>query len=158
MDLITALNPEAIFATLADLISINSVNTNYPGGPGEAALSAYVGEFFRKNSIPFEVQPVFAGRSNIIARLGGGEGGKTLVLEAHMDTASEQGMSIDPFRPAREGNLMYGRGSCDTKGGLAAMMHALKLLKDLRLPTRRIRDSGGDCGRGVFLPGCAEVS
>jgi acetylornithine deacetylase len=133
MDLTSALNPEAIFATLADLIAINSVNPNYPGGPGEAALSAYVGEFFRKNSIPFEVQPVFSDRSNIIARLGGGDGGRTLVLEAHMDTASEQGMSVDPFRPAREGNLMYGRGSCDTKGGLAAMMHALKLLKDLRL-------------------------
>ena len=46
-----------------------------------------------------------------------------------MDTASELGME-NPFVPERKGNRLYGRGSCDTKGGLAAMMHAVKALKD----------------------------
>ena len=128
----SALNPEALFATLADLVAINSVNPQYPDGAGEAALADYVGQFFHKNSIPFEFQTVFEGRPNVIARLEGAPGGPTLVLEAHMDTASGLGMKRDPFRPLRTGQRMYGRGTCDTKGGLAAMMHALKLLADAR--------------------------
>ncbi len=128
MDLKSTLNSEALFATLADLVSINSVNPQYPGGPGEGALAEYVANYFRENSIPFELQRALEGRSNVIARLEGNPRGRTLVLEAHMDTASELGMRRDPFRPVREGNRLYGRGSCDTKAGLAAMMHALKIL------------------------------
>ena len=130
MDLRSIVKPEALFATLADLVSINSVNPQYPGGPGEAAVAEYVADYFRKNSIPFELQMVLEGRSNVIARLEGRPGGRTLILEAHMDTASELGMRRDPFRPVREGNRLYGRGSCDTKAGLAAMMHALKILSE----------------------------
>jgi acetylornithine deacetylase len=44
-------------------------------------------------------------------------------------------MTVDPFRPLRKGNLLYGRGSCDMKGGLAAMMHALK---EARGPTATV--------------------
>ena len=130
MDLKSALDPEALFATLADLVAINSVNPQYPGGPGEGALAEYLADYFQKNSIPFEFQTVLEGRRNVIARLDGSPGGRTLVLEAHMDTASELGMHGDPFRPVREGNKLYGRGSCDTKAGLAAMMHALKILRE----------------------------
>jgi acetylornithine deacetylase/succinyl-diaminopimelate desuccinylase family protein len=130
IDVISHLDPEALFRTLADLISINSVNPAYPGGPGEAVAAEYVGGFFRQNSIPFEFKPVFEGRSNVIGRLEGEPGGRTLLFEAHMDTASELGMSTPPFHPLREGNRMYGRGSCDTKAGLAAMMHALKIVRE----------------------------
>ncbi len=130
MDLKSTLNIEALFATLADLVAINSVNPQYSGGPGEGALAEYVADYFRKNSIPFESQRTLEGRSNVIARLEGRPGGRTLILEAHMDTASELGMMRDPFQPVREGNRLYGRGSCDTKGGLAAMMHALKILRE----------------------------
>jgi len=122
-------DPEAVFQTLADLVSINSVNPHFPGGPGEAAIAEYICEFFRKIHIPFEVQPVFEGRPNVIGKLEGRSGGHTVILEAHMDTASELGME-NPFVPERKGNRLYGRGSCDTKGGLAAMMHAVKALKD----------------------------
>jgi acetylornithine deacetylase len=133
MDLRSALNAESLFATLADLVSINSVNPQDPGGPGEGALADYVGQFFRKNSIPYEFQPVFRGRPNVIGKLEGKAGGRTLLMEAHMDTASELGMTRLPFQPVREGGRMYGRGSCDTKGGLAAMMHALQALRNSRL-------------------------
>jgi len=136
MDRTWKLNPEEIFATLADLISINSVNPQYPGGPGEGLLAEYVGEFFKRNSIPYTYQLVFQGRPNVIATVAGRSGGGKLVFEAHMDTASELGMSIQPFQPLRKNGLMYGRGSCDTKAGLAAMMHAFKAVSDAGLQPR----------------------
>ena len=134
MNMRFATDPEAVFQTLADLVSINSVNPHYPGGAGEAAIADYICGFFRKNGIPFEVQTVFEGRPNVIGKLEGQSGGRTVILEAHMDTASELGMTTDFFLPTRKGNRMYGRGSCDTKGGLAAMMHAVKALKDSGRP------------------------
>ncbi len=124
-----SLDSEAVASTLADLISINSVNPRYPGGPGEANLAEYVGQFLKKNSIPFAFQPVVDGRSNVIGKIDGKPNGPTIVLEAHMDTATEVGMAA-PFDSVRRGNLMYGRGSCDTKGGLAAMLHAMKWIVD----------------------------
>jgi acetylornithine deacetylase/succinyl-diaminopimelate desuccinylase family protein len=133
MDASWKIHPEEVFGTLADLVSINSVNPHYPGGPGEGRLAEYVGEFFRRNSIPFTFQPVFEGRPNVLATLAGRSGERRLILEAHMDTASELGMSIEPFRPLRKNNLLYGRGSCDTKAGLAAMMHAFKAVSDAGL-------------------------
>ena len=133
MDAGWKIHSEEVFATLADLVSINSVNPHYPGGPGEGQLAEYVGKFFRRNSIPFTFQPVFDSRPNVLATLAGRSGERKLVLEAHMDTASELGMSIEPFRPVRKNNLLYGRGSCDTKAGLAAMMHAFKAVSDAGL-------------------------
>jgi acetylornithine deacetylase len=130
MDLRSIVKPEALFTTLAGLVAINSVNPQYPGGPGEGALAEYVADYFRKKSIPFEFQTVLEGRSNVIARLEGRPGDRTLILEAHMDTASELGMRGDPFQPVRDGNRLYGRGSCDTKAGLAAMMHAFEILRE----------------------------
>ena len=70
------------------------------------------------------------GRSNVIARLPGRNPGRRVVMEAHMDTASITGMSIPPFEPSVQDGRLYGRGSCDTKGGLAAMMHALAWFKE----------------------------
>ena len=130
----SGLNADAIYRTLADLIAINSVNPNYPGGPGEKAIAEYIAQFFKKNSIEYEVQPVMDGRPNVIAKVEGPPGSPVFILEAHTDTASELGMSIAPFDPVRKANLMYGRGSCDTKGGLAAMMHALKAVQESKVP------------------------
>jgi acetylornithine deacetylase len=120
-----------LFATLADLIHINSVNAFYDGGPGEAEVACYVENFFQKRGIETSRQNVLdasesaEARQNIIARLPGVDSSRTVLLEAHMDTVSVQGMSIPPFEPnVREGRV-YGRGSCDTKAGLAAMMHAV---------------------------------
>ena len=72
----------------------------------------------------------------MVARLRGSGGGRTLLLNAHMDTVGVAGMTIPPFDPViREGRL-YGRGSGDTKAGLAAMICALEALVLARIPLR----------------------
>ncbi|MCP5112970.1 MAG: M20 family metallopeptidase, partial [bacterium] len=67
---------------------------------------------------------------NLIASISGANPERLLVFEAHTDTASVTGMSIPPFDPEISDNRLYGRGSCDTKAGLAAMMHALASLRE----------------------------
>ena len=112
-------------STLADLIRINSVNSFYADGPGEGQLADYVVKFFAKLGLPTTRHEVFPGRDNVVARLPGRNAQRRVILEAHMDTVSVQGMSIAPFEPRIDQGRMYGRGSCDTKAGLAAMMHAV---------------------------------
>ena len=119
-----------VLATLADLIRINSVNSSYDGGPGEGEVAKYVRGFFEARGIETWEQEVFPGRPNVIARLPGKNPNRRLVLEAHTDTVSVKGMTIPPFEPEIHNNKMFGRGSCDTKAGLATMMHALVSLKE----------------------------
>lgn len=111
--------------TLADLIRINSINSFYPGGPGEAELANYVEAFFKGLGVRTWRQEAFPGRENVIACIPGARSDRRVILEAHMDTASITGMTIPPFEPTIDNGRMYGRGSCDTKAGLAAMMHAV---------------------------------
>lgn len=109
---------------LARLVSIDSVNPAF-GGPGEAAVAAFVADWFAGRGFETFRQPVFPGRDNVVAVLPGRDRTRRVLLEAHMDTVTTSGMTIPPFDPVvRDGNL-YGRGACDTKGGLAGMMCAL---------------------------------
>ncbi len=119
-----------VLQTLADLVRINSVNSSYDGGPGEGEVAAYVRRFFEQRGIETWEQEVFPGRPNVLARLPGLDSSRRIVLEAHTDTVSVKGMTIPPFEPVIREGRMYGRGSCDTKAGLATMMHAMASLKE----------------------------
>ncbi|MEO8126808.1 MAG: M20 family metallopeptidase [Bryobacteraceae bacterium] len=116
--------------TLSELVAINSVNASYPGGVTEEAVAQYVERFFAHRGIETWRQDVMPGRNNVIARLPGRDPSRRIVLEAHMDTVSTSGMTIAPHVPEIRDGRLYGRGSCDTKAGLAAMMHALASLKE----------------------------
>lgn len=121
---------EPVFQTLSELVAIKSINPAYEGGVPEEEVACYVERFFAARGIETFRQEVLPGRSNVIAQLPGRDASRRVILEAHMDTVSVNGMTIPPFQPEiREGRL-YGRGSCDTKAGLATMMHAMAHLKD----------------------------
>lgn len=124
------MHPEPVISTLRELVRIPSVNPAYEGGVSEAGVVAWLREFCRSRGIETWETEVFTGRPNLIARLPGRDPKRRVVLEAHTDTVSVKGMTIPPFDPVIEGNLLYGRGSCDTKAGLAAMLHAMVSLKD----------------------------
>jgi acetylornithine deacetylase len=119
-----------VLQTLADLVRIPSVNPAYEGGVSEAGVVAWLREFCRGRGIETWETEVFPGRPNLVARLPGRDPNRRIVLEAHTDTVSVKGMTIPPFDPVIEGNRLYGRGSCDTKAGLAAMLHAMVSLKE----------------------------
>jgi acetylornithine deacetylase len=119
-----------VLDTLADLVRINSINPAYEDGRPEQEIAAYVESFFAARGIETWRQEVMPGRPNVIARLPGRQPERRVVFEAHTDTASISGMTIPPFDPVVRDGRLYGRGSCDTKAGLAAMMHAVASLRE----------------------------
>lgn len=110
---------------LADLVRIESVNPDLvPGGTGEGAIADHCAAWFAARG--FEVHRVeeHPGRPSIVGIARGSGGGRSLMFNGHYDTvstASYEGDALDPV--IRDGKL-YGRGSFDMKGGVAAMMVA----------------------------------
>ena len=120
---------KSLLQTLSDLIRINSVNPAYPGGRPEKEIQDFVSEFFRNCGISVVEQEVGPGRANVIAKLPGRNSSRHIIFEAHSDTAGVEDMAVAPFEPDIRDGRIYGRGACDTKAGLAAMMHAAADLK-----------------------------
>jgi acetylornithine deacetylase len=118
-------NKSQVITTLKDLIAIESVNPQF-GGKGEAEVSNYIEHFFSEFNPQIERQEVFPGRENIICFFPGKDSKKILLFEAHMDTVSIPNHARSNLVPTVEGKKMYGRGACDTKGSLAAMICAIK--------------------------------
>ncbi len=119
-----------VIKTLAELVRINSVNPEW-NGPGEAEVAHYVRTFLERAGVD-EVweEEALPGRNNVMARVAGVDRSRCLLFEAHMDTVSASSMAIDPLEPVIDNGRLRGRGSCDVKAGLAAMMHAVATLRD----------------------------
>ena len=124
--------------TLQDLVRINSINPALEAdGPGEAEIAAYVARALEAAGLGVATHEPEPGRVSVVGRLAGreGGGGRSLMLNAHMDTVGVAGMP-DPYSGAMRDGRLYGRGSYDMKGSLAAMLGAAKALADARAPFR----------------------
>jgi len=116
--------------TLTDLVQINSVNPELsPDGAGETAIGIYVAEALQALGLTVTTYDLGPRRMNVVGVLKGTGNGRSLLLNAHMDTVGVGGM-VDPFGAAVRDGRLYGRGSQDMKGSLAAMMAAVKALVD----------------------------
>ena len=130
MSTLPAIDREYLFTTLADLIRINSINpTLAPGGHGEYEISSYVASALRSLGLDIEKFEPEPGRVTVTATLRGTGGGRTLMFNAHYDTVGVEGMD-EPFSAAVRDGKMFGRGSYDMKGSLAAQMAAVKAIVD----------------------------
>jgi acetylornithine deacetylase/succinyl-diaminopimelate desuccinylase family protein len=109
----------------AKLVAIESINPEVvAGGSGEVEIARFVAEWCDRAGLETTLSEPAAGRPNVVAVAHGSGGGRTLILNAHTDTVGVAGM-IDPFAPRLEGGRLYGRGSYDMKGSLAACMLAV---------------------------------
>ena len=119
---------------LKDLVALPSVNPMH-GDPGpyclEGRVTDYLADTFERLGWAHQRQTVSPGRDNIFARIDGDDD-RIVMLEAHQDTVPVLGMTIPPFEPTISNGRMYGRGSCDVKGGMAAMLAAMARLADER--------------------------
>jgi acetylornithine deacetylase len=116
--------------TLVELVQTDSRNPALtPGSPGEVAVAAYTAQRLRDLGLDVFVHEVAPNRPNVVGILRGTGGGKSLLLNAHMDTVGVEGMDAPFSAEIRDGKL-YGRGSQDMKGSLAAMIAAAKAIVD----------------------------
>ncbi|MEA4884670.1 MAG: M20 family metallopeptidase [Clostridia bacterium] len=130
-------NMAELRALLLDLVAIPSL------GDRECGVVEYLACLFRMQGIPFRITTVDGVPMNIVAQIG--SGGRTLVLNTHMDVVPPGEMdqwATDPFAPVESEGVVVGRGAADAKGSLAAMALACSEL------ARRQRYLGG---RVVFM-------
>jgi acetylornithine deacetylase len=123
---------------LAELVAIPSVNPmgREVSGPehGEARMGEHVARFLEGHGLHTERQVVLPGRENVLARVAGTQGGASVLFESHLDTVRVDQMEIEPFAPVQRDGRLHGRGSCDAKASLAAMMVAMARLAANRPP------------------------
>jgi acetylornithine deacetylase len=124
---------------LCELIALPSVNPAFlpPGDAraGEQRVADFVAVTAARAGLDIEFEKVLPGRVNLIARLRPkGRITRTILLAPHMDTVPVA--HEEQFVPRKQGDRLYGRGSCDTKGSIAAMLSAVsKLAKSKQRPS-----------------------
>lgn len=117
-----------LIRTLSDLVRINSINpVLVSGAPGEGEIAGYVATWLGDAGLEILIDEPEPGRPSVAARLPGTGGGRSLMLNAHMDTVGVDGMA-EPWSGAVRDGKLYGRGAYDMKGSLAACMAAAKVL------------------------------
>jgi len=121
----------ALTELAAQLVAIDSVNPELiEGAAGERELAEYVAAWCEHASLDVElVGPTE--RPSVIAIARGSGGGRSLLLNAHLDTVGVAGMEA-PFEPRVEAGRLYGRGTYDMKGALAAILDAAAKVENLR--------------------------
>lgn len=112
------------------LVSIPSVSPEGEAGgtrPGEAAIAACVADLLRALGGEVTVDEVMPGRPNVIGRFAASTpNAPTLALVPHLDTVGVAGMTVAPFDPVVKDGRLFGRGSVDTKGPMAAALWGLR--------------------------------
>jgi acetylornithine deacetylase len=123
---------EYLVKTLADLIRINSINPQLVSeGPGEAEIASYLARALHRLNLEVTTHETEPGRVSVVGKLKGKGGGRSLMLNGHLDTVGVEGMP-EPFSAALRDGKMFGRGAYDMKGSLAACLAAIKALVDAK--------------------------
>ena len=114
---------------LREMVAIPSVNPmgreDLPAAiVGEQRVAEFVGNELAR--LGLDVALVGSpGRQSVLAEARVGPAAETIVVASHLDTVPVDGMQIDPFDPVIRDDRLYGRGSCDTKSGMAALLEAV---------------------------------
>jgi len=112
---------------LSELVAIPSVNpedTKDTALVGELRLAEFIAAYLEGRGFDVEWHERETGRPNVLASYGPPRASKTVFLTSHLDTVGVEGMKRPPFEAQVEDGRLYGRGACDTKGPMAAALHA----------------------------------
>ncbi len=124
---------KAVVDLLGRLVACPSVNpgARAPGvGCGEGPMAELLMALLQSWGAQTKLVELAPGRYNMVATWQGKETGRSLLLDAHADTVGVEGMTIPPFEPQTRAGRLYGRGACDTKGPMTAMLLAIRKILD----------------------------
>jgi succinyl-diaminopimelate desuccinylase len=122
-DLLSRITAEEITALCCDLVRLRTVNP-----PGDEQMAAdYVADYLGRAGFETAFLPLADGRASVLARLRG-RGGPGLMFNGHMDVVpvGAQGWRFNPFEGQVAEGKVWGRGASDMKGGVAAMLAAVR--------------------------------
>lgn len=140
---------------LEQLVQLDSRNPDLsPDSAGEQPLADFVAHLLESFGVQTSMLPALPGRSNLLGVLEGRDSEATVIFEVHLDTvpASEKTREV-----RRDGRLLFGRGSSDPKGSLAAMLSATKMLADAPGPRPAVL-LVGVCDEEYLMRGSAELA
>lgn len=123
--------PSSLEELAEALIAIDSVNPALVGGgAGEREIASFVADWCARHGLDVETLGDEE-RPSVVATKRGSGGGRSLLLNGHLDTVGVAGM-VAPFDPRVENGRLYGRGAYDMKGALAAILLAASEAGGLR--------------------------
>jgi len=112
---------------LSSLVRIPSVNKFISGiNDAEHDVAAYLDMFAKKSGLSSRFLEVPGSGNNLLITKEFSGKAPWIMFAAHMDTVSSDGMEIDPFGAEERDGRIFGRGSCDDKGSIAAALWAMK--------------------------------
>ncbi len=119
---------DELVALVRDLVAFPTLS---PPGRNTAPAQAYVAEQLRALGCEVDRFEVFPGDPDVVGRLRGAGGGRSLLFNGHIDVAevADEVLRHPPFAATEEGGRLYGRGAGDMKGGLAASLFALRAVR-----------------------------
>ena len=120
----------------SDLVRFNTTNP-----PGHNTIKAQAWFATKLNELGFKTElfDVFPGEPDLVGSLSGSGGGRSIILNGHMDVAEvrpDEKWNSDPFQPVLKDGRIYGRGTDDMKGGLAACLAAIRAIQNVDLKLR----------------------
>jgi succinyl-diaminopimelate desuccinylase len=142
-----AVDHEALIDVTSDLVQINSV-WDPSSGTGEQQVADYVASWAALWDFQVNMDEVAPGRSNVVITWEAGEGDRVFMFEGHTDVVTPGDVTAwryDPFGAEIVDGRMYGRGTNDTKGNLAAMLIAMNALKQAEIELSGIIIGGVLC-------------
>jgi acetylornithine deacetylase len=128
---------------LSDLVSIETVNpmgSRFRGNvPVERPAIEYLEAIFAPYDVTSRRQACGDLHENLLITVPGKSMRPGLLLESHVDTVPAHDWPVEAFRPRVENKVLFGRGACDDKGSLTAMVLAtLELLESGITPERTV--------------------
>jgi len=120
----------------SDLVRFNTANP-----PGHNTIEAQTWFATKLNELHFrtELFDVFPGEPNLVGSLNGSGGGRSIILNGHIDVAEvrpDEKWGTGPFQPVLKDGRIYGRGTDDMKGGLAACLSAIRAIQSVGVKLR----------------------
>jgi acetylornithine deacetylase len=129
-------NRHYLIQLTSDLVKFNTANP-----PGHNTIEAQTWFATKLNELHFitELFDVFPNEPDLVGSLKGSGGGRSIILNGHMDVAEvrqDEKWDTEPFRPVLKDGRIYGRGTDDMKGGLAACLTAIRAIQSVGLKLR----------------------